>query len=73
MCIRDRFGVTKDLNFIGVAFKDLELKDNILIAAIARRDGEIIIPGGNDYLLEGDDVIIITTNTSLNDLNDILK
>ncbi len=67
------FGVTKDLNFIGVAFKDLELKDNILIAAIARRDGEIIIPGGNDYLLEGDDVIIITTNTSLNDLNDILK
>ena len=51
--------------------KDLKLKDNILIAGIIR-DGKAIIPNGNDMILENDNVIIVTTNQFLDDLNEIL-
>jgi len=56
---------------IGKALKDLKLKKNLLVCCIIRAH-RIIIPGGNDTIKAGDNVIIVTTNEKLNDLDDIL-
>ena len=49
----------------------MKFKPNVLIAAIMRNH-KMITPRGADYLLPGDNVIVITTNTGFNDLKDIL-
>ncbi len=67
------FGVTGDVPFIGVPLKDLKLKSGILLAGIVRQNGRIIIPSGNDVLHRNDDVIVVTTDTTLQDICDILE
>jgi len=62
----------KNARLLGVPLEDLSLQPNILICCI-NRNGEVIIPTGKDYILEGDTVIIVTTNKGLKDLNDILS
>lgn len=66
------FRVGKDAPMIGIPLEELNLKDNLLIACI-NRNGTIITPRGKDVIKEHDTVIIVTTNTGLNDLKDILK
>lgn len=56
---------------VDICLKDLKLKKNILIAAIIR-DGELIIPGGNDMIKINDSVIVISINHFLDELCDIL-
>ncbi len=67
------FGVTADVPFIGVPLKDLKLRNGLLLAGIVQQNGKIIIPSGNDSLSPGDDVIVVTTDTSLQDIHDILQ
>lgn len=67
------FTVPADLACIGTPLKELKLKSGILLAGIVRQNGQIIIPSGDDCLLANDDVIIVTTDTSLRDLREILK
>ena len=50
---------------------ELSLLPNLLIGAI-NRDGNILTPGGRDTIEPGDTVIVVTGNTGLNDLDDIL-
>lgn len=50
---------------------NLKLKDNILIAFI-NRNGAITIPSGQDSIYVGDTVMIVTTHTGFNDIQDIL-
>lgn len=57
--------------YIGIPLKDLHLKKNILISCIVRGSNNII-PGGNDFILPGDNVIVVTTNQNINDLSEIL-
>ncbi len=45
----------------------------LLVAGIVRRNGQPVIPSGNDALQEGDDVVIVTTDTTLHSLRDIVK
>ena len=66
------FRVEKNAPMIGVPLEKLSLKDNLLVACI-NRNGKIITPRGKDTIEEHDTVIIVTTNTGLNDLKDILK
>lgn len=66
------FRVEKNAPMIGVPLEKLALKDNLLVACI-NRNGKIITPRGKDTIEEHDTVIIVTTNTGLNDLKDILK
>ncbi len=56
----------------GKPLRELQLKDNCLIACIIRESG-VIIPGGNDCIKLGDNVIVVTTHKNFNDLTDILK
>lgn len=66
------FRVRKDFSIIGVPIEKMSLKNNLLIACI-HRNGKILTPRGRDTLEAGDTVIVVTTITGLNDLEDILK
>ena len=57
---------------INIPLRELKLKENILIAAIIH-DNEVIIPSGNDVISIDDNVIVVTTNQYLKDLNEILE
>lgn len=67
------FGVDEALPFLGVPFKDLKTRSNVLIAGIVHADGTVVIPSGQDCLQAGDDVIVVTTGHDLRDLRDIVK
>lgn len=50
---------------------ELSLKKNLLISFI-NRNGQIIIPSGQDCIKIGDTVMIVTTHSGFDDLEDIL-
>lgn len=66
------FNAKEDKRILNIPLKDLKLKNKILIAGIIR-DGEVIIPNGNDVIMLNDSVIVVTTNQYLDDLKDILE
>lgn len=51
---------------------ELKLKENIIIACITRNN-KIIIPHGQDIILPGDTVIVVTLKEGFTDISDILK
>ena len=61
-----------DSKVLNIKLKDLKVKDKILIAGIIRNE-EVIIPSGDDMILENDSVIVVTTNQFLDELTDILR
>ncbi len=64
--------VEKEFEGIGIKLKDLNLKDGILVVAIGR-EKNIIIPNGNDVILENDTLVIRNGNDyPLKNLNDII-
>lgn len=66
------FSVKEDSPVVGIPLQNLQIKPNILICSINHR-GNISIPGGQSVIRVGDMVIVVTTNTRLNDIKDILK
>ena len=66
------FKVTEKSPVVGIPLKNLQTKSELLVATLIRGN-KIIIPGGNDSIEIGDNVIIVTTNKHLMDLKDILK
>ena len=56
----------------GKTLRELTLKKNLLIAGIIRRT-EAIIPGGNDVILPGDSVLVMTSSHMLTKLSDIIE
>ena len=50
--------------------RDLKIKRDCLVACIIRNN-EVIIPGGNDHIEMGDNVIVVTTHKNFDDLTDI--
>jgi len=56
----------------GKTLRELSLKKNLLIAGIIRKT-EAIIPGGNDVILPGDSVLVMTTSHVVNTLGDIIE
>lgn len=65
------FRVQEKSEVTDVPLMDLHLKKNLLISLISR-DGELIIPGGQDCIKMGDSVMIVTTHKGLVDIQDIL-
>lgn len=47
------FHVDRDPDLVNVPLRELKLRSGVLIAGIVRRDGEIVIPGGNDTIRAG--------------------
>ena len=65
------FKIDKESKVTNVPIMKLKLKDNLLICFIFRR-GKVIIPSGQDCILPGDSVMIVTTHTGFNDISNIL-
>jgi len=65
------FNVIEGSKTIGIALKDIKLKSNTLIAGITR-GRRTIIPSGNDIILAGDKVVVISTDKRLQDIDNIL-
>lgn len=67
-----QFLIKKGSRVIGVKLKDLNTKNNLLIAYIIR-DDQLIYPSGEDVILSGDHVLIVTMHKSFDDIDDILR
>lgn len=65
------FKIIEGSKAIGIPFKDIKLKSNILIAGITR-GRKTIIPSGNNMILPGDKVVVISSQQRLQDIDDIL-
>lgn len=67
------FRVNEPSSVTGIMLKDLnrKLKKDLLIAFI-NRNGQILIPSGSDTIEVGDTVMLVTTHTGFNDIQDIL-
>lgn len=66
------FRVDEESEVTNIPLEGLALKNNLLISFI-NRNGSIIIPSGQDCIMVGDTVMIVTTHTGFNDIRDILK
>ena len=66
------FRIREKTRYTGIPLKDLKLKSNHLVACIVR-NRRTIIPGGNDTLEVGDNVIVISMEQGLEDLQDIMR
>ena len=64
--------VDKESAVTNVPLKDLALKKDLLISFI-NRNGSIIIPSGQDCIEVGDTVMIVTTHTGFDNIQDILS
>lgn len=59
-------------NIYDKPLKELKIKENCLIACIIRQN-DVIIPGGNDCIKLGDNVVVVTTHKNFDDLTDIFE
>lgn len=66
------FNVLENSDIVNVPLSTLKLQKHILIAGIIR-GRKTIIPSGNDCIMVGDKVVVISENHRLNNLSDILK
>ena len=66
------FSAKKQERIYDRPLKDLKIKENSLIACISRQN-EVIIPGGNDCIKFGDNVIVVTTHKNFDDLTDVFE
>ena len=63
--------VNSDSKINNIPLKDLKIKKNLIIAYIVRNN-VAIFPKGTDVIKEGDRVIIITTESFFDDINNII-
>lgn len=66
------FVIRKQSDVVDKPLEQLKIKKNIVVACIYR-NRKVIIPRGYDSMQVGDSVIIVTTNTGLNDIDDIIS
>ena len=57
--------------YIGIPLKDLVILKGTLVAVIVRQ-GKVIVPFGNDHIEEGDHVVIISRESGIVDLNEVI-
>ncbi len=65
------FIVNGESKITGVPLKELNIREDILIAAIFR-DRKSIIPSGDDLIFAGDRVIVVAAGQRIRDLSDIV-
>ncbi len=75
--IRDKveaseFIVREGSPIVGVPLCKLKFKKDVLIASITRGN-EVIVPRGNDVILAGDAVVVVSKLIGISDIADVLK
>ena len=66
------FHVRGHHDFVDIPLRDLDITKGCLIANIVRGN-KVIIPGGSDVVKIHDELIVVTTNTQIRTLNDVLR
>ncbi len=66
------FSIKESSSVTDIPLEKLPIKDNVLIACI-NRGGKIIIPRGQDSIMVGDTVIVVTTHMGFRQVSDILE
>ncbi len=66
------FIVREESAITGTPLAQIEFKNGVLVAAILRKK-KVIIPRGNDQILPGDRVVIVSEAMALHDISDILR
>lgn len=66
------FIIREQSEVVDKPLEQLKIKKNIVVACIYR-NRKVIIPRGYDAMQVGDSVIIVTTNTGLNNIDDIIS
>lgn len=66
------FRVDEPSSVTGIPLKDLMLKNDLLVSFIYR-NGKVQIPSGLDTIEVGDTVMIVTTHTGLDNIQDITR
>ncbi len=66
------FVAKADCELLNIPLKELELKRNVLVAGIVR-GRKIVIPDGDDAIMEGDRVIILAAGRRVDNLSDIAE
>ena len=64
------FAATKQEDFYDKPLRELNMKQNCLVACIIRQN-EVIIPKGDSQIQLGDNVVVVTTHKNFDDLNDV--
>ena len=57
--------------YIGIPLKDLTMRHGSLVAVIVHQ-GKVIVPFGNDRIEAGDHVVIISRESGIGDLNEVI-
>jgi len=65
------FNVNSDFEYLDIPLKDISFKKNLLIVGILR-NRKAIVPTGNDVIMAGDKVVVISKDYILYDLADII-
>lgn len=66
------FKIKDNPRLTGIPIQEMKLKKNLLIGCITRNN-QLIIPSGQDMILPGDTIIVVTTILGLKDAQDILE
>lgn len=66
-----QFLITEKSKVLGISLLDMNIKENTIIAYIIR-DGKLFFPTGTDCIKDADTVLIVTKNTEIIDIDDIL-
>ncbi len=66
------FNVKGDAEVIGVPLMNLDIKPDCLVALISR-GRDIIFPSGQDKILPGDHIVVMSSRDRFDDIDDILK
>lgn len=66
------FVIREESEVTGVPLMNISLKKNLLIGCI-NRGGKVHIPRGQDCIMKGDTVVVVTSQKGLHDIRDILR
>ncbi len=66
------FAAKNNESFCNKPLKELKIRENCLVACIIRND-RVIIPDGNSYITQNDNVVVVTTQKHLDDLADLFR
>lgn len=58
--------------FVGIPLKELKIRKNTLVALIVR-GGRVIVPFGNDHIEPNDSVVIVASESGIDDLNEVIN
>ncbi len=66
------FYIKEGSPIVGIPLAEMRFKPGVLVAAIIRSN-KAIIPRGNDIIMPGDAVVIVSNHLAIHDIGDIIK